>query len=213
MNALAKRAAISLLLFAAGCASVAKPNVAPADPVNVYLTDYGVHSSLILPVEDDLYVEYSFGDYGYAALNRDGPIDAVGALLCSFGSGLGRQFLRVMPGYESPTLIYYPKRMRRMTASRQRVDRVLQQLDARYAGATGPEVYNDLTKITWKRDRQHYSLFNNCNHLTARQLRALGFDVNGIVFSPKFKVGFGEEVNPRAEKEPGKNPGGLWGSR
>lgn len=212
MNFLARLVTI-LILVATGCARVVKPAVAPADPVAVYLTDYGVHSSLILPVDEDLYVEYAFGDFGYAALNRDGPLDALGALFFSFGSGLGRQYLRVMPGHESPTLIYHPKVMRRVTASRERVDEVLNTLDARYEAATGPEVFNDLTQITWKRDHQHYSLFNNCNHLTARQLRALDFDVRGLVCSPKFNVAFGEPVDPRAEKAPGKDPGGLWGSR
>lgn len=214
VNVLAKLVAGLVLSLAVGCANVTPPAQRAADPVDVYLTDYGVHSSLILPVDDDgLYVEYAFGDFGYAALNRDGPFDAVGALLFSCGSGIGRQYLRVPPGEDSPTLIYFPKKMRRLSASRQRVDQVLVEMNHRYDRAEGKPVYNDLTKITWRRDHQHYSLFNNCNQLTARQLRTLGYGVHGPVLSPAFKLSVGELVDPRAVKAPGKNPGGLWGSR
>jgi hypothetical protein len=103
--------------------------------------------------------------------------------------------------------------MRRLTAARDRVDQVLADMGRRYARGDGQPVYNDLTKITWKRDHQHYSLFNNCNQLTARQLRTLGYSVHGPVLSPAFRMSVGELVDPRAEKAPGKDPGGLWGSR
>src|SRR5688572_14863201 len=85
-----------------GCATTVRPQSKPIDPVPVFLTDYGVHSSLMLPTPEGRYVEYSFGDYGYAALNRGGPHNALGALLVSGQSGIGRRFLTVRPGDDEP---------------------------------------------------------------------------------------------------------------
>jgi hypothetical protein len=204
---------LAVVISGSGCASVTPPKTPPPDPVTVFVTDYGIHSSLVLPVRDDdgLYIEYAFGDFGYAALNRDGPIDAIGALLWSFGSGIGRQYLRVPPGGTVPVLIYAPNRMTRITASRAKVDALLIELEARYNDGIGPIVHNELTKINWRKDRQHYSLFNNCNQLTARQLRGLGYDVRGAVFMPLQVKG--QTVVPHAVKDGVKSPGGMSGSR
>ena len=45
------------ILLAAGCATTVRPQARPIDPVPVFLTDYGVHSSLMLPTADGNYVD------------------------------------------------------------------------------------------------------------------------------------------------------------
>lgn len=203
-----------LLVVITGCATVTPPKQPPREPVSVFVTDYGIHSSLILPLDDDgLYVEYAFGDFGYAALNQAGLHDALGALCWSFGSGFGRQYLRVPPGADSPMLVYLPVRMSRIVADRPAVKEVLAMLDARYNANDGPVTFNDITKIEWKRDKQHYSLFNNCNQLTADQFKTLGYQVHGPVFLSGFNVKGAEPVDPHAIKDKSKSPGGMSGSR
>lgn len=207
---------ISLLVAtgSGGCATVSPPKQRPVDPVDVFITDYGVHSSLILPVDNDgLYVEYAFGDFGYAALNNDGLHDAVGALLFSFGSGFGRQYLRVPPGGDTPVLMYFPKRMSRLVASRASVKEVLADMDARYDGNAGSITYNEITRIDWKRDKQHYSLFSSCNHMTAAQLKKLGYQVHGPALFSGFNVRGSQPVDPKAIKDESKDAGGMSGSR
>jgi hypothetical protein len=190
-----------------GCAVVTAPKQAPADPVAFFITDYGIHSSLILPENDDgLYVEYAFGDYGYAVLNHDQIWDALGALLVSGKSGFGRQYLRVPPGCSSPMLEYLPSKMTRLTASRAAVDRLRASLDVRYSQSRSRVVHNDITHINWKEDRQHYSLFNNCNQLTAHQLKQLGYGVHGPVFLSHFKLDVGEPISPETIKNPFHKP-------
>ena len=204
---------ITLLLGSGGCASATPPKTPPSDPVSVFVTDYGIHSSLILPLraDDGVYIEYAFGDFGYAALNRDGPLDALGALFCSIGSGIGRQYLRTPINGDVPILIYEPKTMVRIQASQAKVNELLQELEYRFNNAKGPVVHNELTKINWRKDHPHYSAFNNCNQLTARQLKVLGYTVRGWVLFPMDIKG--EPVNPQAWKDPSKDAGGLSGSR
>src|SRR3954468_18216153 len=106
----------SILLLAAACltgglgrATTVRPVPKPIDPVPVFLTDYGVHSSLMLPTADGNYVEYSFGDYEYAALNHTAPHNVIGALLVSGQSAIGRRFLSIRPGDAAPQPAYAPK--------------------------------------------------------------------------------------------------------
>ncbi len=71
-----------LAASAAGCATTVVPDGHIPDPVAVYVADYGVHSSVMLPVIDpersNQYVEYCFGDWRYAAENHCEPQDALG---------------------------------------------------------------------------------------------------------------------------------------
>jgi hypothetical protein len=204
----------AVMLLSGGCGSVTPPTTPPKDPVHVYLTDYGIHSSVILPLDDDgLYVEYAFGDYGYAALNRDGPLDAIGALFWSFKSGFGRQFTRVAPGDDAPTLVYAPTKLTRLVAERAAVRQVLADLDRRYNANDGDVVHNEVTQIDWKVDRERYGAFNNCNQLTAHQLKMLGYDVRGLPLFSAFHVSGGENVKVKSIKDATKSPGGMSGSR
>lgn len=181
---------------AGGCSTTVRPQARPVDPVAVFLTDYGVHSSLMLPTPQGPYVEYSFGDYGYAALNRDGPHDAIGALFVSGQSGIGRRFLTVRPGEEAPRRpAYGPLKVQRLYAERLRVYAVVKALDERYRSGTHPPVHNPLTGAEFVKDAERYSFANNCNHMTGRMLRQLGCEVRGHTATSKFKL-IGKQAIP-----------------
>ena len=181
-----------LSLVAGGCAGTVRPVSRPLDPVAVYLTDYGVHSSLVLPVNQGGYVEYCFGDWGYAVENHDAPNDAVGALMVSEGSAFGRRYLAadpqtgepVVPTNVTPSL----KHISRLVASREKVDSLLKELDDRYRRDPQPPTVNPENGIAYVRDEQPYSISNNCNHLTAAELEQLGFEVEGPTWISGFHV-------------------------
>lgn len=185
--------ALMLVGAAGGCATVHPPRNVD-DPVAAYVTDYGIHSAIVLPVGPGRYVEYAFGDYGYAALNRDSPFDAIGALLMSGTSGFGRSYMGADPRDGLPDLPRTPTRIQRLTVSRAKVDRLLEQLEARYDRGEQPSHFNAVTGIHWVRDGQHYSLFNSCNHLTARSLEALGCEVYGLPILSKFQFDGGTAI-------------------
>ena len=176
-------------LLAGGCATAVYPQPAPPHPTAVYLVDYGIHSSVILPTENGRYVEYAFGDWYYAALNHDWPNDALGALLISFKSTLGRRYIDVAPGQSEPRPIHpNPVRVQLLYGSRPAIDHLLQTLDARYR-ADGPHiVHNTDNGMDFVPDHEHYSFLNNCNNLTARCLREIGCELHGVVGFSKFDV-------------------------
>jgi len=181
-----------LAVGAAGCVSVYPQKVAVV-PTAVYITDYGIHSSLIIPNGDGRYVEYAFGDWYYAALNHDWPNDAVGALLISFKSGLGRRFIEADPTdltpHPSPPA---PERMQVIHISRESVENVRREMDDRYqrdlAKASWKVIHNPENDMDYVPDNEHYSFYNNCNDLTARCLRQMGCELVGVVGFSKFQV-------------------------
>jgi hypothetical protein len=185
-------------VFATGCATTVRPEARPIDPVPVFLTDYGVHSSLMLPTADGNYVEYSFGDYGYAALNHGGPHNALGALLVSGQSAIGRRFLSVCPDEDAPRPAYAPKSFQKFYAERFQVSTLVKELDERFRkGAESSEpVHNPITDAVFVKDTEHYSIANNCNHMTARLLRELGCSVVGDQGRSAFKVVGKQELPP-----------------
>jgi hypothetical protein len=179
---------LTLAVLSTGCATTVRPVEKPIDPVPVFLTDYGVHSSLMLPTPDGRYVEYSFGDFGYAAMNKGGPHNALGALLVSNQAGIGRRFLSVRPGEELPRPAYAPKSFQKFFAERFQVYALVKQLDQRYRRGRDEPIHNAITDNVFVKDDQHYSIANNCNHMTGRMLRELGCEVSGDTGSSAFKI-------------------------
>jgi hypothetical protein len=181
--------ALSALLFLSpGCVSV-YPQARPVAAKAVYITDYGIHSSLIIPNGDGRYVEYAYGDWNYAALNHDWPNDAMGALLVSFKSTLGRRFIETSPSDPVPHPVHRaPKRMQVIYSSGADVEKVRKILDDRYRNDATKVVHNPENDMDFVPDSEHYSFWNNCNDLTARCLRQMGCDVRGIVGFSKFQV-------------------------
>lgn len=194
-----KNTAISLFLLfgVCGCAASVYPQSNPVTPTAVYVADYGIHSSLILPNGDGRYVEYAFGDWNFAALNHCWPNDALGALLISFQSTLGRRFITLSPGEIEPHPVHPPPhQMQVVYASREEVMRVVREMDARYNRDTSVVMHNPDNDMDYVKDSEHYWVANNCNHLTARCLREMGCDVRGFVMLSKFAVAPTKIVQP-----------------
>lgn len=194
-----KRTAISLFLLLAvgGCGAAVYPQTNPIHPTAVYVADYGIHSSLLLPNGDGRYVEYAFGDWNFAALNHCWPNDALGALLISFQSTLGRRFITLAPAEAEPHPMHpSPHRIQVVYASQDQVMRVVRDLDARYRHDKSVVMHNPDNDMDYVKDSEHYWVANNCNHLTARCLREMGCDVRGFVMLSQFSV----EPVPGAER-------------
>lgn len=177
------------VLLTGGCAATVYPQPNPMHPVAVYVADYGIHSSILMPTGNGRYVEYAFGDWNFAALNHCWPQDALGALLISFQSALGRRYVDVQPGQTEPHPVHpSPHRMQVVFVREERLEQVENELDARYARGGTPLHNSDNDTDYVRDDSEHYWVGNNCNHLTARCLEQMGCDVRGLVVLSKFDV-------------------------
>jgi hypothetical protein len=176
----------------AGCAANVSPPATLTDAVPIYFLRYNVHSSIILP-RDGKYIEYSYGDWNYAALRHKWVNDALGALFVSGDSTFERRIIEIDPRSGEPDIRDDPDLVIRMYADREAVRRRLEELDARFERdmalhrEDGLVIYADAGE-TYVKDTEHYSIANNCNDLTAETLRALGFRVDGPTFSNQFHM-------------------------
>lgn len=203
-------AAVVALAGSSGCASIRQTEPI-LDPVQVYVGDYGIHSSLFLPTADDRYVEYAFGDWGYAVLNRNMPQDAIGALTVSRGAGFGRVYHDRLAGSDAPDPRRKPVVMQSVGCERSDVYALIDRLDVRFEKLNqkhGPPVVDAESGMSWVREERgkRYSIANNCNHMTANLLQELGCEVSGLVVWSKFRVTDGAPP-PRTPAVRSANPG------
>ena len=177
-----------LLFLSAGCAQTIHPPRNPADPVRVYVADYGYHSSLLLPGDSEgEYVEYAFGDWSYMALGRNGVCDVLSAVFVSPQAALGRRTLPVVEDAVSGDVPARPGRITRFSVEWESASRLSEKLDARFGRGIGSAVSAD-DGTTYVKDGEHYWLGHNCNHVTRRWLKALGCDVRGWFVTSRFRV-------------------------
>ncbi|WP_428938611.1 hypothetical protein [Fontivita pretiosa] len=186
-----------VLLPLAGCTTTVIPPQNPSDPVPIYLTDYGRHSSLLLPVTQTQYVEYAFGDYEWFARGNTTWWVGLRALLNSPQATLGRRTIIIKDArMDQQTLLEQMKReldcarVTRMEVSRPRVSALVFELDGRFRNSARVHrpVYNPGTDLDHVPDGEHYWGLHNCNHVTAGWLRRLGCEVRGPAITSKFRV-------------------------
>src|SRR5436309_1288368 len=85
---------VVLLTSAGGCSATVAPPTNVQHPVDVFVTDYSRHSSILLPVPIDqqtTYVEYAFGDYDWFALGKAKWYVGLGSMISSRCATLGRR--------------------------------------------------------------------------------------------------------------------------
>jgi len=192
-----------MLLPLAGCATTVIPPQNPSDPVPIYLTDYGRHSSLLLPVTQTQYVEYAFGDYQWFARGNTTWWTGLRALLGSPQATLGRRTIVIKDDRTDPQILLEQMkrkldchRVTRIEVSRPRVSALVFELDGRFRTSARMHrpVYNPGTGLDHVPDSEHYWGLHNCNHVTAGWLRRLGCEIRGPAITSKFRVEKGSGV-------------------
>jgi len=170
-----------------GCSTAVTPPLNPRNPQVIYLCDCGIHSSLLLPVGNGTYVEFLYGDWNWAALGHHGPQDALGALLFSQQSTLGRRFLKPPGGDAMPQPVDRPFAETRVIVNGDGCWEVVRKLMARWEQhrATATLIETDLSYV---KDDEPYSWTHDCNALTADCLRAMGCKVDGSPILSNFRV-------------------------
>ncbi len=155
----------------------------------VFVTDYGRHSSVILPAEAGHYNEYAFGDFNWFALSHTRGSDAARAMLWSAGATLGRRQLE-LPDDDPAAVasVTWADKVIRFEAPRGKVRALIERLDRDYFARHDTVTYNPSSSMWFVRSREPYHGLHNCNHLTARWLRQLGCDVRGWATFSKFRV-------------------------
>lgn len=161
-----------------GCAARLLPPEAVEEPETVYLLDHGRHASLVLPHETGL-VRYSYGERQWYQLGRQGPREAVAALLWPTPAVLGRGH---HPGARMPedlagvapegVVHVYP-----LVAEARRVRGLRRYLDGHFEGVRAES--SDVFALDFVAHPRAYWAGHQSNLVVAAWLRALGWRVQG----------------------------------
>ena len=193
---------VGLIALMGGCATKVVPPSNPANPVAVYITDYGRHSSVLLPMADGHLMEYSYGDWEFYALNKYKWYIGATKLVASDGSGLGRRIVANPGDDEALRKQLGSKRLMRVEIEQSKVMDLLIELDQRYTANIETMVYNDYAKSYFVKDVSHYWLFHTCNAMTGQWLEKLGCRVSGFPVVSNFEVERRKQDVPKVVKEP-----------
>ena len=177
-----------LLVPFTGCSARIIPPARVADPVSIFVADYGRHSSILLPARDGNLVEFAWGDYDWFAANRTGIGNALAALFWSHGSTIGIRHLAADAQRADLRQIVGCDHLLHFAASGQKAIALREQLIARIDRHRETMIYNPTNDFSFVRDDERYVLWHNCNHLTAQWLRELGCQVKGTAVLSHFEL-------------------------
>jgi len=167
---------LALLATAGGCTTIVHPPAQPLKPTTIYVTDENIHSSVVLPTDEGRYVEYAFGDWTYAALNRHDPFHTFRALFFSPQGALGRRYLTLDPSSKDLAPELKGVKTNKLVVDRDQVRALEANLNARFTPDRS-QAENPDNHFWWVTVDDQYALWNNCNTLTKSNLRALGCEV------------------------------------
>src|SRR5204863_4385994 len=91
------------------------------------------------------------------------------------------------------------KSFQKFYAERFQVSTLVKELDERFRNGAelSDPIHNPITDAVFVKDREHFSLANNCNHMTARMLRELGCQIHGDPGRSAFKVVGKQDLPPQ----------------
>jgi len=175
-----------MTLFVGGCATAVIPPQHPQNPVKVYLTDYGRHSSVLLPLASGGYEEFAFGDWNWFVLGRTQWWVALHAMLHSPQASLGKRHIDAGDDAAILAQLGDCKRLMSFETSQLYVETLLLDFDARFRRSPEPPILSDYCKLYSIRDSESYWVLHNCNHVTASWLRRLGCQIRGLSLYSNF---------------------------
>jgi hypothetical protein len=171
-----------------GCTTAVIPPQNVSHPVAIVITDYGKHSSLLLPDPHGGMEEYAFGDWKYFALSDKSVWTAAAALIHSPQATLGRRWLGMSADPSSAATLLGADRIETLAVDEQSAASLRHALDLEYARHIDSEIYNAEEKMHFVRCDESYNLFHNCNSVTAEWLRRMGVRTRGLALFSRFVV-------------------------
>ena len=173
----------------AGCTTSIIPPADPTDPVSVFVLDYGRHSSLLLPdTSAQAFTEYAYGDWNWFALDRSEWYDVFPTLFWPTRGALGRRTLHVESNPETIMGVVACEHVLEVTVSARRASELSAELDSQFEQRSETLHYQPLYDLSFVHGETAFHLFENCNHMLADWLRALGCEVRGPAMAADFVV-------------------------
>jgi hypothetical protein len=178
--------AVILLVWILSPATIVPPLNA-AEPITIYVVDYGWHSRIVLPTGNDELIQYAYGDWNYFALNQQDWRNGLTALFIPSQGTLGRrkfsnlaEFKKIIPQTDDSLLS--------LEVAQVKVTRLLKLLDERFHRQIETSIENPTTGLILVKDDQDYTLLHNSNHEVVTWLKDLHCQVHGFIMWSNFRV-------------------------
>jgi hypothetical protein len=183
-----------------------RPPAMVHDPLSVYVLDYGIHSSLLLPAGAE-HVEFAFGEWGWFAENRQEWYRVL-RLLLPASATLGK---RSLPDPETAPVLGESlglESMLELRVERAKAEALYHRLSRKYERQKATEIYNPLVQMTFVHDPIVYTLCgNNCNWIMAQWLEELGCRVKGLRIEADYLLETDAPHSPHASDAKAASPG------
>ncbi|MBX3359054.1 MAG: DUF2459 domain-containing protein [Phycisphaeraceae bacterium] len=181
-------ALVFLAVAAGGCATTVVPPKNPHDPVSVYIVDYGKHSSLMVPRDNDRVTEFAFSSWTWEALKWNTWLNVFPILT---SPSQGTLCVKEWPGplnemtirMQTTADVVYNVRV-----SKQDVDRLIAKLDEAYRKREDELIFHAPTGWVYVKSDTSYWSAHTCNTEVAVWLEELGCTVKGQQVYADFQV-------------------------
>jgi hypothetical protein len=196
----------AVALWIAGCGAVITPPMHVEAPATIYVMDYGRHTTLLLPAVDEAsadalsgeglgsggasecWIEYAYGEWRWFALDETDWIRVFPVMLWPTRGALGRVSWEMGPGEIQRERWIPEDGLISLDVEAAQVAKLLARLDERYESIVETHLYGERHRLHFVQDEASYHLFHNCNHETARWLRELGCEVEGLAILADFRL-------------------------
>ena len=176
-------------LILTGCGAVVTPPTAVNQPIEIYIADYGKHSSLILPTDDVTMQEFAWGDFDWYARGEHSLWSGIHALLFSDSSGFGIHEYRHRKTATDLQISTGAEKIVSLKVESAKVKLLQLHLLEKFNPKTAEQLYyNTKDAMLFSRTKEHYWFAHNCNHQTADWLIELDCKVGGIAIFGGFRL-------------------------
>lgn len=184
---------LALALVQVGCVGYTiRPPESVADPVTIYIVDYGDTSRLWLPEEAGGFTEWGYGDWRWYAKDGTNPIYGLFTLVWPTQATLGMHPRTTGPWGEDgallPDLVGYAQLVHEIDVERERLSALSARLHARYESQRSTEYINERRQMSFVKDDSSYWMWQQSTTVMAGWMRELGCQASGYSLRANYKL-------------------------
>ncbi|MFI4893626.1 MAG: hypothetical protein ACIAQ0_09370 [Phycisphaerales bacterium JB058] len=169
-----------------------RPPESVADPVGIYIVDYGDTSRLWLPEDRGGYTEWGYGDWRWYANDKQSLLYGSVIFIWPTAGTLGTHIRETGPwgsdGVLLPDLVGYATSVYEIDVERERMQRLRTELHERFDRQRSTEFFNERRQMSFVKDDTSYWLGHQSSSVMAGWARDLGCRVSGFSLRAHYRV-------------------------
>lgn len=169
-----------------------RPPESVADPVGIYIVDYGDTSRLWLPEDRGGYTEWGYGDWRWYANDKKNLLYGVVVLTWPTSATLGRHERDTGPwgadGVLLADLAGYAQLVHEIDVERPKMEALRTELNERYESQRSTEIFNERRQMSFVKDDSSYWMGHQSTTVMAGWTRKLGCKASGYSLRSNYRL-------------------------